>query len=350
MKKSILSRLPLAIAITGALAAGGAQAVTVYETEDSYLKLTGEVAFEFVRDVDEGDQTESKTDNIDLEVTAGYILENGAHVYGYYAMEFAGLSAQNDGTDFLKDHYIAYKQGGLNVKYGDQDYAVDDFAIRKNLDAKTATERVLNPDDSERNLSKNVLYVSYKGERYFVSASHDLTIDGNDEDERETGFDLFAKGEVFDSLWLGATYSKQDYYTRTTAGDDDGGEYDSYGVQVEYLGFEDLTLGASWFFGENFLQKTKGSEFNNEATGYDLSAKYKINSRITVAAGYGLAMPDSDNEFYDEDMATWYLNANYNVRKNLDLYGEIYDEDNDKEKGEAAGNQLGFVVGISLDF
>jgi hypothetical protein len=185
-----------------------------------------------------------------------------------------------------------------------------------------------------------VLYLSYKGDSFFVSVSHDTTLDNSTTSE-ETGFDIFAKAELVEDLWVGGTFSKQDYYKTG------GGEYNSYGVQAEYSGIEDLTLGASWFYGENFLQK---EIVDNEAVGYDLAAKYKLNSKITIAAGYGVASPDADNPNYSEDMATWYLTANYNIRKNLDVYGEVYDEDNDIQNGAAAGNQLGYVFGVSLDF
>ncbi|WED21011.1 porin [Vibrio sp. JC009] len=336
MKKTLLT--PISLAIAGVLAAGSANAVTVYETDDAYIKLTGEVAFELTRDVDDGDEIDSKTDNVDLEVSAGYKLENGVELFGYYAFEFASLTEEeSDSKDFLKDHYIGAKKDGWLVKYGDMDYAVDDFAVRQNLDAKTATEMVLNPDDSERGGSKEVIYASFKGDGYFVSMSHDLALDAdsdnNDDGDEETGYDIFAEAELLSDFWAGATYSVQDYY--------DDGKYASYGVQVEYKGIENLYLGASYVFGENYLAKEKGDSVNNEATGWDIAAKYKLNSKVSVGAGVGIASPDSGNENYSEDVTTWYVNANYNIRKNLDVYAEVYDEDSD---------QLGLLAGVSLDF
>ena len=334
MKKTLLT--PLSFAIAGALTAGSASAVTVYETDDAYIKLTGEVAFELIRDVDEDDKMDSKTDNVDLEVTAGYKLENGVEVFGYYAFEFASETEKNGGGDTLIDHYIGAKKDFWLVQYGDQDYAIDDFSVRVNLDAKTASERVINADDAEVNgASREVLLAKFKGDGYYVTASYDLAVDDSDtdSDNDETGYDIFAEFEAVDNLWLGAAYSLQDY--------DDSGDYTSYGAQVEYKGIKNLTLGAAWFFGENYQQKEKGDDVNNDATGYDLAAQYKLTKKVKVGVGYGVASPDSGNETYTDDLTTWYVNANYNFRKNLDAYAEVYDEDGDQE---------GFVVGISLDF
>ena len=152
--------------------------------------------------------------------------------------------------------------------------------------------------------------------------------------------DIFGEAEVVDGLWLGGTYSLQDYF--------DDGDYTAYGAQVEYKGIEDLTLGAAWFFGENYKQQEAGDNVNNDATGFDLAAKYKINSKISVGAGYGIASPDSDNELETQDLTTWYVTANYNFRKNFDAYAEVYDEEQGTDVGEK--DQLGFVVGLSLDF
>jgi hypothetical protein len=323
MKKTILSPLPLSLAIA-AIFATGVQAKTVYTDDTMSLDLTGEVAFELVRDVDEGDEVESKTDNVDLEVEATYKLENGVEVFGFYAFEFAGWTEeQSSAKDLLKDHYVGFKNGGFTFQYGDQDYAVDDFGIRQNLDAYTATEYVLNPDDSEKSGSAEVLLAKYKGDGFYISSSYDLDLDAGD----ETGFDIFVEADVAENLAMGATYSMQDYGT--------SGDYASYGVQVEYKGLENLTLGASYVYGENYDHKEIA---DNEASGIDLAVKYKASKKVTLAAGVGETKPE--NDAYD-DLTIFYVNGNYNFTKNVDAYAEVYDEDSD---------QVGFVVGVSVDF
>jgi predicted porin len=319
-----MKKLALSVAVA-ALAATGVQAKTVYSDDSMKLDITGEVAFELIRDVVEDAKTQNKTDNVDLEAKATYTLDNGVDVFGYYAFEFASWTEeQSSAKDLLKDHYVGFKKDALTVQYGDQDYAVDDFGIRKNLDAKTATEFVLNPDDSEMKGSAEVLLVKYKGDGFYVSASYDLDLENS---TPETGFDIFAKAEVVDGVTVGATYSLQDY--------DASGDYAAYGVQVEYSGVDNLTLGASYVYGENYSQKEMA---DNEASGVDLAAKYKLTDAITVAGGIGFTMPESDS--YD-DLTIFYVNGNYNFTKNVDAYGEVYGEDDD---------QLGFVVGLSVDF
>lgn len=326
MKKTISAALPLSVAIA-AVFASGVQAKTVYKDDSMYLNLTGEVAFEFVRDVNEDDKVESKTDDLDLEVTVGYKLDNGVEVGGFYELEFNSMTGNGTDTDFVTDAYLFAKKDAWTVQYGDQDYAVDDFGIRKNLDAKTATEFVLNPDDSENTPSQEVLLVKYKGDGVYVSVSHDLNLDTGSDSDDETGYDIFAEFDLTDDVAVGATYSVQDYA--------DDGKFDSYGVQIEYSGIKDLTLGASWAYGENYNQKEWA---DNEATGLEFAASYKVSSKVKLAAGVGTTSPENDAY---EDLTIWYVNGNYNFTKNVDAYAEIYDED---------AEQQGFVVGLSVDF
>ncbi|MGX9415865.1 porin [Vibrio sp. RC27] len=328
MKKTIFSPLTLSVAIASVFATG-VQAKTVYEDDAMYLNLTGEVAFELIRDVDDGDKTEPKTDNVDLEVKAGYKLENGVEVAGYYAFEFAGWSAeQSSAKDLLKDHYIIVKKDSLTVQYGDFDYSVDRFGIAKDLDAKTTNDSIGNPDDSDADGSKSVLEVQYKGDGFYVASSFDPGFDKDDASD-ETSYDIFAKFNVSDDVTIGAVYSFQEYYDGGTGND----AYDqtSYGAQIQYTGIQDLYLGASYVYGDR-------DDDNKDASGIDLAAQYKISKKIKVAAGVGLVNYDEDAN----DDVTWtYVNANYNFTKNVDAYAEVYDEDKD---------QLGFVVGMSVDF
>ncbi|WP_413700015.1 hypothetical protein ACLKMH_22375 [Psychromonas sp. KJ10-10] len=255
-KKFLLTATAVAV-----MSSTSAMAKTVYQDDNMYLNLTGEVAFELIRDVDDGDEMDSKTDNVDLEVKAGYKLENGVEVYGFYAFEFAGWSEeQSSAKDLLKDHWIVTKKGGLEVKFGDFDYSVDEFGINQELDSKTGKD-MLNPDDSYTSGSKSVLQVKYKGDGYYVSASFDPKLQDNDTSE-ETSYDIFAKVDVTDDVTLGAVYSVQEYYDV----DIDGISYDSYGVQASYTGVKGLTLGVAYSYGDM-----------NEASGIDLATEIQSN-------------------------------------------------------------------------
>ena len=337
MKKTLLT--PLAFAVAGALAAGSAHAANIYKTDDAYVNLTGEVAFEFVRDEDDGDEWDSKTDNVDLEIKAGYKLDNGVEVFGFYAFEFAdaGWSEEDyDGVNKepLRDHYLGLKKSGFTVQYGDQDYAVDYFRVDVEKDATTATEQIINPDDPAGG-TKEVILATYKADGIFVAASHDLSLNDESDTDDATAYDLFAEYEVLDKLWVGGVYSSVEY-----ADDDDSSV--SLGAQIEYSGIKNLKLGASYV--------TTNDEADYDDSAIEFAAKYKLTKKITLAGGVGVASFDEDrgdSPKYD-DVTAYYFNANYNFRKNLDFYAEVYQNGNTKDDGTE--DQLGYLMGVSLDF
>ncbi|TXR53010.1 porin [Reinekea thalattae] len=324
-----MKKLALTIAVA-AIAATAAQAKTVYEEDGMSLDLTGEVAFEVVRDEKDESTVDYKTDNVDLEVKAAYDLENGVQVYGFYAFEFASWTEENvssdDGVpedelkDALIDHYIGVKVGGLHVRYGDQDLAVDQFGITEEKDSDLAYESVLGADDIDGG-SAEVLVVEYSGDSFYIAASTDLP-EGDPSDA--TAYDVFGKYKVAD-ITLGAVFAVQDQ-----DGEDGDDPLTSMGGSIEWKGIDSLKLANQTTYNQD-----------SENIGTDFSFEYDFSSTFDIGGGLGYLIPGDESA----ETTYYYVNLDYDLHKDVDTYAELFGESNDD-----VDTQLGFVVGLSVDF
>ena len=320
-----MKKLALSVAVA-AIAATGVQAKTVYEDDQMSLSLTGEYAFEVVRDTDEDDSANYKTDNMDLEIHADYNLENGITVFGEMLFEFAGYTEKDESYDPLADHWVGFKKDGLEVRYGEQDYAVDDFGIDEQKDADRPERKndVLGEDDAD-DKSAEVLVVEYSADSYYLAASADLPEKSSTVDDLadETDYSFYGEVDLAD-FTVGAVLGIQDQ-----DGEDGDDAMTSYGASVEYTGVDDLKLGAMLVYNSE-----------TEDMAFDTSVEYDITKSFDIAAGVGMYLPEDDSE---DEITYYYANVDYDFHKDVDGYAEVYGNSDDDQ-------QLGFVVGISLDF
>lgn len=322
-----MKKLSLSLAISAAaMAHSVAFAKTVYEDDSMSLNINGEIAVEVRRDSDDNDPNdpdEFRIDDAAIEIVPVYDLGNGVLVFGSLDLQF------NENTDegvtkfdVTRDVWAGASYNGVEVRFGDQDYASDHFGISEHKDADIAT--VLSEDDHPEG-SNEVLVVEYEQDLFFASVSYEIP-EGKEDDKDSAGYDLFVEGYIGDAT-IAATY---------TYHDEDGSgailPVATAGVSAEYELDEfdlDLKLAAEFTY-----------NFDTEDMAYQMSAEYDIVSNFDIGGGLGqivYADESTDAEIY------YYLNVDYDLHDDVDAYAEVYGSDRDDF-------QIGYVLGLSLDF
>jgi predicted porin len=320
-----MKKLTLTLAISSiVLASSGAMAKTVYKDDGMSLDLTGEIAWEVRRDADDNDPNdpnEFRIDDAAIEISPSYMLESGVKVFG--TMELQYNEQTDEGVtkfDAIKDVWVGASFKGVEVRIGDQDYASDHFGISEHKDADQAT--VIGDDDSPDG-SDEVFVVEYENDMVFVSASYEIP-EGKPDAKDGAGYDVFVEGYLGDAT-LAAAVTFQDH--------DGSGSEDpvtATGLSAEYdIDDLDLKLAAEFTY-----------EVESENMAYQVSAEYDVIKEFDIGAGVGqkiFADDSIDAETY------YYVNLDYDLHKDVDIYAEMYGSDR-------PDYQLGYVLGISLDF
>jgi len=317
-----MKKLLLAVAVSS-VAAGSANAATVYEKDGFTYKLNGDFQVQMRQNI--GDETKSlgvDFDDMKLENEVSYDLGGGLSGFGSLTVDFKddaedGKDASGDEIE-VEESYVGMEYSVFAVSFGRRDFATDEFGIEEAYEEPIGEDQFEATDET----GDDAIRVDVEFDNIYVAASHEM--DANDTDGVEGEYyDLFV-GTEFAGLELGAAYKQA-----KIQGPD---SKDTWGVSAAYdLGIAGLAADYS---------VTDEANGNPETTLYNVAATFDVASTTGVALGM-----QNQEEDGNEDVTGWYANVTYKFpeAKNVRLFAEVADTDEDNM-------DLGYLAGLRVKF
>lgn len=296
MKKLLLSTAISAVMATAASAA------TVYEKDELSFNIDGDYQIQLIQAIGTDQDLDVEYDDLELKFGVEYNLNNGVTAFGQLDLE------SNDGDTGADEAYVGLKVGGLTASLGAQLWGSDDFGIEKavEFDGDNAGDNAFPSTEGD-----DTIKFSYDLGQYKATLSHDI----EDSDVDDSATDLLITSN-FGSISAGFVY--QDY-----SADAASDSIDTLGLMAS-LDIGKANVGVDY-------------STNDFVDSINLAADYSF-GQTTVAAGVNLKELDGD-----DDQTHWYLNGNYELHSNVNLFAEIGDNDIDD-------SDLGFLTGMQVKF
>ena len=318
-----MKKLLLAVAVSS-VAAGSANAATIYEKDGFTYKLNGDFQVQMRQSIGEDERAEVEYDDLELKNYVSYDVGNNLTAFG--RVDFGFKKAAEDGNrgSNLEEAYVGMKYGAASFSFGKQPFAGDEFGIEEAYEVATIEEdRFAGVADS----GDDTVRIDVELDNVYIAASHEM--DAADTDGEY--YDLFVSTDIAD-LTLAAAYQQA-----TAAGFADS--EDTWGVSASYdFGFMNLAADYS---------VTDDNNTDVETEQYNVAAVFAVASTTDVAVGMG--NQDKDTANY-EDITEWYANVTYKFpeAKNVSVFAEVADSDEEYSSGEEA--DMGFLAGLRVKF
>ena len=312
-----MKKLLLAVAVSS-VAAGSANAATIYEKDGFTYKLNGDFQVQMRQDIGNDENLGVEFDDLEMKNYVSYDLGNEMKAFGRVDFGFKDYANQDDKgeEDLLEEAYVGMKFGVASLSFGKQNFAGDEFGVEEAIESPLDEDQF----DAEGTDGDDTLRVDVELENVYVAASYELEAEGTDS-EGDEYFDLFASTE-FAGLTLAGAYQQ-----RTPI---NGDSVDTYGVSAAY-DFDIAGLAADYSISDND---------GTETTLYNVAATFDVASTTGVALGM-----QNQEEDGSEDVTGWYANVTYKFpeAKNVRLFAEIADTDEDD-------TDMGYLAGMRVKF
>jgi predicted porin len=321
-----MKKLLLAVAVSS-VAAGSANAATVYEKDGFTYKLNGDFQVQMREAIGVDERAEVEYDDLELKNYVSYDLGNG--LTGFGRLDFGFKDAAEDDTNGsnLEEAYVGLKYGVASFSFGKQNFASDEFGIEEAYEVETIDEDRFDDTGTD---GDDTVRLDVELDNVYIAASHEM--DARDDNDGIDGeyYDLFVSTDIAD-LTLAAAYQ-----LNNPAGSADS--RDTYGVSASYdFGFMNLAADYSL---------TDDNNTDVETEQYNVAAVFGVASTTDVAVGMG--NKDSDATGY-EDITEWYANVTYKFpqAKNVRVFAEVADSDWE-DNGEDV--DMGMLAGLRVKF
>ena len=310
-----MKKLLLAVAVSS-VAAGSANAATVYEKDGFTYKLNGDFQVQFRQDIGDNERAGIDYDDLELKNYVSYDVGNGLTAFG--RVDFGFKKAAEDGSrgSNLEESYVGMKYGVASFSFGKQDFAGDEFGIEEAYEAPLDEDRF----DAVETSGDDTVRLDIELENVYIAASHEM--DAKDSDGEY--YDLFVATDIAD-LTLAAAYQQ-------ARGATDAESADTWGVSAAYdFGIAGLAADYS---------VTDEANGDPETTLYNVAATFDVASTTGVAVG----MQNSEEDGSD-DVTGWYANVTYKFpqAKNVSVFAEVADTDEDNA-------DMGYLAGMRVKF
>jgi predicted porin len=332
-----MKKLLLAVAVSS-VAAGSANAATVYEKDGFTYKLNGDFQVQMREAIGVDERAEVEYDDLELKNYVSYDLGNGLTGFGRLDFGFKDAAEDDKNGSNLEEAYVGLKYGVAAFSFGKQNFASDEFGIEEAYEVETIDEDRFDGTGTD---GDDTVRLDVELDNVYIAASHEM--DARDDNDGIDGeyYDLFVGTEIV-GLELAAAY--QQYRPVDTALD--GDSVGTYGISAAYdFGF--MSLAADYSVSDWTKDDDQSVSWTEEdMTQYNVAAVFGVASTTDVAVGMG--NKDSDVDGY-EDVTEWYANVTYKFpeAKNVRVFAEVADSDLKKNNEEV---DMGMLAGLRVKF
>src|SRR5690554_4771280 len=258
-----MRKLLLAAAVS--IAAGSAQAVTIYENGGFTYKMNGDFQIQLRKDVGNNDNESEYIDYDDLEIKnyISYQLSDNLVGFGRLDFDFKDHANGKDVDEPIEEAYVGLKYGVTSLSIGKQNFASEEFGIEEAYELSTVPQDRFDDIGTD---GDDTIRVDIELDNLFIAASHEMNARNKDGAAAIEGefYDLFVSTDLA-GLTLSAVYQK----LKHADGRDD---WDTYGVSASY-DFGLMTLAADY------------SETDDVAKQYNVAAVFPVASTTALAIG-----------------------------------------------------------------
>ncbi|MGM0952964.1 MAG: porin [Pseudomonadota bacterium] len=321
-----MKKLLLAVAVSS-VAAGSANAATIYEKDGFTYKLNGDLQIQMRQSIGEDERAEVEYDDLELKNYVSYELGNGLTGFGRVDFGFKDAAEGKQDGSSLEEAYVGMKYGVASFSFGKQNFAGDEFGVEEAYEVATIDEDRF---DGIATSGDDTVRVDVELDNVYIAASHEM--DAADDDGEF--YDLFVGTEIV-GLELAGAYQQ---FNPIDLDDSVG----TYGISAAYdFGFMSLAADYSvsdWSDDNGWVEE--------DTTQYNVAAVFGVASTTDVAVGMG--NKDSDVDGY-EDITEWYANVTYKFpeAKNVSVFAEVADSD---EEVDGEDVDMGFLAGLRVKF
>ena len=323
-----MKKLLLAVAVSS-VAAGSANAATVYEKDGFTYKLNGDFQVQMRQAIGVDERAEVEYDDLELKNYVSYDLGNGLTGFGRVDFGFKKAAEDDQRGSNLEESYVGLKYGVASFSFGKQNFASYEFGIEEAYEVKTIEEDRFDATGTD---GDDTVRIDVELDNVYIAASHEMKSADTGADDGIDGeyYDLFVSTKLV-GLELAAAYQQARRYGKADS-------QDTYGVSASYdFGFMNLAADYSLTDDNNTDVETKQ---------YNVAAVFPVASTTDVAVGMG--NKDSDATGY-EDVTEWYANVTYKFpqAKNVRVFAEVADSDLKKNNKEV---DMGMLAGLRVKF
>jgi len=329
-----MKKLLLAVAVSS-VAAGSANAATIYEKDGFTYKLNGDFQVQMRQSIGVDERADVDFDDLELKNYVSYDLGNDLTAFGRVDFGFKDYANGKDADDrdLLEEAYVGMKYGVASFSFGKQNFAGDEFGIEEAYEVETIDEDRFDGIGTD---GDDTVRVDIELDKVYIAASHNMATDD------EEFYDLFVGTEIA-GLELAAAY--QQYRPVDTALD--GDSVGTYGISAAYdFGF--ISLAADYSVSD-WTDDDTVSWTEEDMTQYNVAAVFAVASTTDVAVGMG--NKDSDVDGY-KDVTEWYANVTYKFpeAKNVSVFAEVADSDYEDPDANDEEVDMGFLAGLRVKF
>lgn len=340
-----MKKLLLAVAVSS-VAAGSANAATVYEKDGFTYKLNGDFQVQMRQAIGVDERAEVEYDDLELKNYVSYDLGNGLTGFGRVDFGFKKAAEDDQRGSNLEESYVGLKYGVASFSFGKQNFASYEFGIEEAYEVKTIDEDRFDGTGTD---GDDTVRLDVELDNVYIAASHEMkSSDGQDDGKGGTidgidgeYYDLFVGTDIA-GLELAAAYQQYRPVTDAVNGDSVG----TYGVSAAYdFGF--MSLAADYSVSDWTKDDDQNVSWTEEdMTQYNVAAVFGVASTTDVAVGVG--NKDSDVDGY-KDVTEWYANVTYKFpeAKNVRVFAEVADSDLKKSNKEV---DMGMLAGLRVKF
>ncbi|WP_417546923.1 porin [Marinobacter segnicrescens] len=326
-----MKKLLLAAAVS--VAAGSANAATVYENGGLSYKVNGDFQIQFRQATghEDDNRAEIEYDDLELKNFISYDLGNDLAAFGRLDFGFKDAAEDDENGSNLEEAFVGLKYGVASVSFGKQNFATDEFGIEEAIEVETIDEDRFDDTGTD---GDDTIRVDVELDKVYFAASHEM--DASDDDDGIDGefYDLFVATDLA-GLELAAAYQ---VWNPVDLDDSVG----TWGLSASYdFGF--MNLAADYSVSD---WSDVGTWEEEDMTQYNVAAVFPVASTTDVALGMG----NKDSDAWEEDITEWYANVTYKfpAQKNVSVFAEIAQSDEEYDDGDDA--ELGFLAGMRVKF
>ncbi|MFC4260689.1 porin [Marinobacter lacisalsi] len=311
-----MKKILLAVAVS--VAAGSANAATVYDANGLTYKVNGDFQIQLRKKI--GDDTSEYVDFDDLEIKnyISYDLGGDLAAFGRVDFDFKDQANGKDNVTPLEEAYVGLRYGVTSFSFGKQNFASDEFGVEEAYEAPLDEDRFDGVDTD----GDDTFRVDVELDNVYLVSSYELEAEDKDGITGEF-FDIFAFTDIA-GLSLGGGYQKHTPLV--------GDSLDTWGLSAGY-DFGIFGLAADY-------SVTDDSNTDLDTALYNVAATFDVTSTTGIAIG--MQNEEEDNA---DDITAWYANVTYKfpAQKNVSVFAEVADNDVDE-------TDMGFLAGMRVKF
>lgn len=312
-----MKKLLLAVVVSS-VAAGSAQAATIYEKDGFTYKMNGDFQIQIRQKIGDDEDLYIDYDDLEIKNYVSYDMGNDLKAFGRVDFDFKDHANKGATEKPLEEAYVGLQYRAVSGSFGKQNFAGDEFGIEEAYEAPLDEDQF----DAVGTDGDDTIRFEVELENLFMVATHEL------EAENKNGItgeftDVFVGTELA-GFGLAAAYQ-----THTPLLLD---SIDTWGVSAGYdFGIAGLAADYS---------VTDDSNTDLETTLYNVAATFDVTDNTGVAVGI-----QNQEEDGSDDVTGWYTNVTYKfpAHSNVSVFGELADTDEDD-------TDMGFLVGMRVKF